>query len=183
MLLDKPISGARITIRDYQRADLPHMTAMWFDGENGKYLSDPTAEYVDELYQKALDELEDNPRGYYLTVALTDSQEIIGSACVFPDEKMESFDIGYCIRKDCWGRKFGAELIGLIVDWARGQGGLEITAEVARENVASIRLLVNSGFEILRKSEFKKYNMDICYESDIYRLRLSDTHRSSDNED
>lgn len=172
MKIENPLAGARITIRNYQKKDLPFMTAMWFDEENGKYLSDPTAEYVDSVYQKALDALEDSPNGYYLTVLLNDSGEMIGSCCVFPDDEKEVFDIGYCIHKDRWRRGFGRELVSLIVDWVHEQGGTEITAEAAKENIASNRLLMDMGFKVAGESKFKKYNMDIYYESLVYRLRL-----------
>ena len=172
MLIEKPLSASRITIRNYQKADLPFLTAMWFDEENGKYLSDPTQEYVDSVYQAALDGLEDNPNGYYLTVVLNTSGQTIGSCFIFPDSKNESFDIGYCIHKNFWGKGLGKELISLLIDWVRDHGGVEITAEAAKENIASNQLLINTGFQVIRKSEFKKYNMDICYESLIYSLRV-----------
>lgn len=85
MLIEKPLISSRITVRNYQKRDLPYLTEMWFDEVNGKYMSDPTVEYVDSDFQKALDGLENNPDGYYLTVVLNGSNEIIGSACIFPD--------------------------------------------------------------------------------------------------
>ena len=172
MVIKTPLSTSRITIRNYQKADLPLLTAMWFDEENGKYLSDPTQEYVDGVYQSALDGLEDSPNGYYLTVVLNDSRKIIGSCCIFPNDEKGSFDIGYCIHKNHWGKGFGKELVSLMTDWVRDHGGTEITAEVAKENTPSNRLLLNAGFHVARESKFKKYNMDICYESFIYRFRL-----------
>ena len=174
MLIEKPLVSSRITVRNYQKADLPYLTAMWFDEENGKYMSDPTEEYVDSKYQKALDELEDNPKGYYLTVVSNETGKIIGSSCIFPDEKGESFDIGYCIHKDHWGKGLGTELIGLIKDWVISHGGTRITAEVAKDNAASNQLLIKNGFKVLRETEFKKYNMDICFESYIYELKSED---------
>ena len=109
MLIEKSLTSSRITVRNYQKSDLPYLTAMWFDEVNGKYMSDPTVEYVDSDFQKALGCLENNPDGYYLTVVLNCSDRIIGSACIFPDKKKEIFDIGYCIHKDYWGKKFGSE--------------------------------------------------------------------------
>ena len=124
MQIEKPLVSSRITVRNYQKSDLPYLTAMWFDKENGKYMSDPTAEYVDSDFQKALDSLEDSPNGYYLTVVLNSSDEIIGSACIFPDEKKEIFDIGYCVHKGYWGKRFGSELLALIVTLIRNNGGI-----------------------------------------------------------
>ena len=172
MLIEKPLSASRITVRNYQRADLPLLTSMWFDYENGKYLSDPTQEYVDSVYLAALDSLEDNPNGYYLTVTLNASGQTIGSCFIFPDSKNESFEIGYCIHKDFWGMGFGKELVSLLIDWVREHGGIEITAEAANENTVSNQLLKNAGFKVVRESTFKKYNMDICYQSTCYSLRF-----------
>lgn len=68
MQMKDVLSSGRITIRDYVHTDMPFVSGMWFDTENGKYLSDPTWEYVDAVYQKALDEMENNPAGYYLVI-------------------------------------------------------------------------------------------------------------------
>ncbi len=174
MLIEKSLTSTRITVRNYQKSDLPYLTAMWFDEENGKYLSDPTEEYVDSGFQKALDCLENNPDGYYLTVVLNSSDKIIGSACIFPDEKKEIFDIGYCINKNYWGKRFGSELLALIVSWICNNGGIEITAEVAQDNIASIILLTKNGFKIKKKSQFKKYKMNICFNSYIYTFNCAD---------
>ena len=38
MLIEKPLVSSRITVRNYQKSDLPYLTAMWFDKENGKYM-------------------------------------------------------------------------------------------------------------------------------------------------
>lgn len=168
MLIEKSLTSSRITVRNYQKSDLPYLTAMWFDEVNGKYMSDPTVEYVDSDFQKALGCLENNPDGYYLTVVLNCSDRIIGSACIFPDKKKEIFDIGYCIHKDYWGKKFGSELLALIITFIRNNGGIEITAEVAQDNIASNRLLKNNGFKIKKKSQFKKYKMNISFNSYIY---------------
>ena len=179
MKIEKPLSTERITVRDYEKTDLPVLTAMWFDEENGKYLSDPTRDYVDGPYQKALDGLAESPTGYYLTAVSNRTGGIIGSGCLFPDETGKRFDIGYCVRKDCWGKGLGTELVSLLIQLARRRGGIEVTAEVAAENTASRRLLERCGFQILRTSSFKKYNMDVCYDSYIFSLRLDGDNRVS----
>ena len=172
MQIEKALTAQRITIRDYRKSDLPFVTAMWFDPENGKYMSDPTEDYVDDKYQKALDELEDNPEGYYLTVVSNDTGDVIGTCCMFPDEKKEVYDIGYCIHKRYWRQGYGSELIRLLIDWVRAHGGIALTGEVAKENLASNRLLQKHGFQAVRETSFKKYRMGICFESYIYRLNL-----------
>lgn len=166
MRLKQPLAGRRIIIRSYEREDLDFCTAMWFDPENGRYMSDPEAEFVDERYQKALDGLQDAESGYYLIVERLG--ERIGTCCAFPDQEGRVFDIGYCVRKDLWRQGFGREIVETLADWVRGEGGEAVTAEAAEENAASCGLLEKCGFRVLRKASFQKYGMDIRFDSRIY---------------
>lgn len=94
MNIEKNLCGARVNIRNYVKADLAFSTGMWFDEENGRYLSDPTRDCVDEIYQQALDGLQDSTVGYYLIIAWKDSEELIGTCCMFPDQSGVTYDIG-----------------------------------------------------------------------------------------
>lgn len=172
MHIENPISAQRITLRNYQKSDLTFLASMWFDEENGRYLSDPTNEYADEVYQAALDKLENSPDGYYLTVELNGTKEIIGSCFIFPDERNKRFEIAYCIHKAHWQKGYAKELLALVTAWAKDNGFTEITAEAAKENAASHALLIKSGFTVKGESKFQKYNMDITYESYLYSRTL-----------
>lgn len=171
MKLHTELAGPRLRIRDYRPADLDFAAGMWLDPENGRYLSDPTRDYVDTAFQSALDTLQDSPLGYYLTVCL--GREPVGTCCLFPDESGQEYDIGYCVHKSRWGQGFGAEIVDLLAAWVRAQGGKRMTAEVADANLPSRRLLEGRGFVMGPASEFKKYHMDLCYPSHIYRLALA----------
>lgn len=172
MKIEKTLYGQSVCVRNYTGADLAFLTDMWFDRENGRYLSDPTREYVDEAYQKALDTMEEEESGYYLVVELADTKEHVGSCCMFPDETKRVYDIGYCIHKRYWKKGYGSEVISLLLTWLREQGAESVTAEVAAENAASNALLRKFGFEVKKRSSFKKYHMDVCYDSYIYIKRL-----------
>lgn len=173
MQIENAMSSERIIIRDYFNTDLSFVTSMWFDKENGKYLSDPARDFVDDIFQKALDGMENNPEGYYLVIEAKDKRCLIGSCFLFPDAEKKSYEIGYCIHKEYWRKGYGSEAVLLIKEWICRHGGNEITAEVAKENLASNLLLKKLGFEIIRESKFEKYRMNIRYESYIYCLTLS----------
>lgn len=172
MQIKAPLTAQRVTLRNYRKSDLPTLAAMWLDPENGKYLSDPAEEYADEKYQAALDKLENSPDGYYLTAELNAANQIIGSCFIFPDEKGASAELAYCIRKEHWRKGYATEILTLAAAWARDNGFTEITAEAAKENVASHKLLIKSGFTVTGESKFQKYNMNITYESCTYSLKL-----------
>lgn len=172
MQIEKNLIGERIEITNYKEADYSFVTDMWFDEENGKYMSDPTREYVNEEYQKALNELQDSQEGYYFVIKLKASGNLIGTCCVFPNEQKEVFDIGYCVHKSHWRQGYGSEVVMLLEEWIRKQGGKAITAEVAKENVASNCLLQKCGFGVIKETQFRKYNMDIVFDSYIYQKIL-----------
>lgn len=179
MQIQQELSGERITIRDYFNTDLPFAAGMWLDGENGRYLSDPTRDFADDVYRKALAEMENHPDGYYLLIEATSTGQPIGSCCMFPDKKKEVYDIGYCIHKKYWKQGYGTETLLLMKDWICRHGGQEITAEVAKENIASNVLLKKLGFAIKRESVFEKYKMNIQYESYVYCLVLKKKEKES----
>ena len=56
------------------------------------------------------------------------SGEIIGSACAFPDETGEIYDIGYCIHRSRWRRGFGMEAVTLLLEELRRMGAKVVTA-------------------------------------------------------
>lgn len=172
MKIEKELTGERIVIRNYAKDDLEFCTTMWFDKENGKFLSDPEKEYVDAVYQKALDGLSESTVGYYLIIQAGKTDELLGTCCMFPNEERSIYDIGYCIRKKFWQQGYGTEAINLLVGWLRQQGAKKVTAEVAVENTASNALLKKCGFEVEREAEFRKYHMDVVYKSYIYQLLL-----------
>lgn len=169
MKIENKLIGERIAVRSYKKSDLEFVSGMWFDKENGKYLSDPEKEYIDEKFQRAVDGLEDSPLGYYFVVELLDTGELVGSCSVFPDSDDKSvFDIGYCVIKSRWREGLGSEIVSVLLDWIKSEGGITVTAEVAKENKASCEMLRKLGFEIVKESSFKKYNMGISFDSFIF---------------
>ena len=185
MQIKTPLEGARIRIRDYKNGDLPFVTGLWFDPENGRYMSDPPAGKADGRYQKALDEMEDAGVGFYFVIELAATGERIGTCCAFPqneagviDETQQCFDIGYCIRKTHWRRGYGTEAVRLLMDWAAARGAREMTAEAAKENAASCGMLEKLGFFVLRESSFKKYNTDIVFPSRVYAKMLGGAEKN-----
>lgn len=163
-----PLLGRRIAVRRYTAEDLEFCTGMWFDPENGKYLSDPDWEHVDEAFRKVLDGMQDS--GCYFIVELRGSGERIGTCCAFAENGV--YDIGYCIHKSRWRQGYGRELTEWMVDWVRARGGSAVRAEAARENRASRALLDSCGFTAIQVSSYQKYNMDVRFDSLIYEKML-----------
>ncbi len=168
MKIDNVINGNQIRIKSYTADDLLFVSSMWFDERNGKYMSDPTTEYIDDVFQRAIDGLADSKYGYYFVVELIETGEKIGSCSAFPNEDGTVYDIGYCVHKDHWKKGYGTDIVTALEHWIFEQGAAKITAEVAVENVPSNTLLKKLGYQIARETQFEKYNMGIIYPSFIY---------------
>ena len=90
---------------------------------------------------------------------------------MFPEEN-NTYDIGYCIHKDYWKCGYGSEVIEAILAWLRERDVHKVTAEVAKENSASCALLRKYGFKAEKETTFKKWNMDVWYDSYVFSLEL-----------
>lgn len=172
MKIGTPLCGARVRVRDYRKSDLPFCTGLWFDAENGRYMSDPPAGCADAVYQRALDGMEDNAEGYYFVIERAGTGERIGTCCAFPYENGERYDIGYCIQKSQWRHGYGEEAVRLLMAWAAARGARKMSGEVAAQNAASCGLLEKLGFSAARESAFRKYNTEIRFPSRIYERQI-----------
>lgn len=171
MKLKEPLTGKRLVIRNYKKSDLPFLTDMWFDEENGKYMSDPTREYITDAYQEILDDLENSMDGYYLVAELADGGVPIASVGIFPTGE-DTYDIGHCVHKSRWRQGFGSEIVTLLLAWLRQHGAARVMAEVAIDNAPSNQLLQKFGLTIEKKSAFQKYNMPVRFDSYLYAKTL-----------
>lgn len=169
MQLRTVLRGERIAIRDYRKEDKGFCLAVWLDEENGRYLSDPTKESIDDGYRNALAALEDNPDGYYFIVEADGKK--IGTCCAFPDAA-GTYDIGYCLHRDYWRQGYGSEMLKLLIAWVSQMGGRRITAEAADANTASVALLRKCGFTEWKKTSFSKYRTGIRFDSHVYALEM-----------
>ena len=170
MLLKRNIETPRLILRSWRRTDTDFTLSLWGDAENGKYMSDPVCENQSEKYLQAVDEMEENPEGYFLLAVLKEDGSPVGTCCAFPEN--ENYDIGYCISKAHWQKGLGSEMLEALIAWIKAEGGKTITGEVADENTASIALLRKFGFLEDRKTRFKKWGEEKYFDAHYYKLTI-----------
>jgi len=145
---------------------------LWCDEENGKYMSDPVWDNVDEKYLSCVDEMEDNAEGYYLIAELKESGRKAGTCCIFPEkisQESTNYDIGYCISKEYWRKGLGSELIEAVIRWIQAEGGYSISAEVADVNSALVALLRKFGFVEDKKTRYKKWGEETYFDAHYFK--------------
>ena len=73
----------------------------------------------------------------------------IGELCFKGIDESGSVEIGYGIAEEHQGRGYATEAVTAAVSWALEQNAVScVTAEVDKDNIASIRVLEKSGFEL-----------------------------------
>lgn len=94
----------------------------------------------------------------------------IGELCFKGIDAYGSAEIGYGIADDYQGQGFATEAVNAAAAWAFRQNAVNsVTAEVDKDNIASIRVLEKSGFVLTEK---------IGEEGPIYRKKKTDSEKS-----
>ncbi|MFC4786105.1 GNAT family N-acetyltransferase [Nocardioides sp. MAHUQ-72] len=80
-------------------------------------------------------------------LAVLRGDEVIGSASVWTTSPVDRVgELGYTIRRDCWGRGYATEVARLLVELGFGQLDLErLAATCDPANEASVRVLEKAG--------------------------------------
>ena len=146
------LESARFALREFQSSDVrdvhiyasdPFVTRYMIWGPNEL---EETRAFIEHAMRKAREE----PRlTYELAVTLRDTGELIGGAGlrVYSVEHRNG-DIGYIVRRNCWGQGYAIEAARLLLQFGFEKLGLHrIWATCDPENAASIRVLQKMGMK------------------------------------
>lgn len=93
---------------------------------------------------------------YRFALELKDTNELIGTALIYYEEEVESWEIGYNLGKRYWGKGYTTEAMKKVIEFAVESLNIsEIVGRYAKENPASGNVMKKLGFQ---------YEKDIPYE-------------------
>jgi RimJ/RimL family protein N-acetyltransferase len=150
MILEKNLSGSRITLRQMERFDISDVFIGWLhDPTINRFLEvrkqPPTYEeqcQYSEMCRQSQDK-------YYLAITLTDGR-LIGSTTWTINGN--SVEVGLMIGdKEFQGKGLGREVVDLAIDWATSSGFEMLTAGYIAQNTSSAKLFASAGFQIVEK--------------------------------
>jgi [ribosomal protein S5]-alanine N-acetyltransferase len=162
----------RLIIKKTMKDDADFCLDIWLDDEMGKYLSDPPREKANDTYLKWKENVENYDGCYYFVAVSKETGNYIGTCSAVPSEDNKQWDIGYAIHKNYWNQGYATEMIKALIDFCLINGGRNITAPVAKENISSNAVLRKLNFYIEKEGAFKKSGTDIIYDEYTYRLDL-----------
>lgn len=171
-MMTQDLITERLIIRSTREEDGPKCLEIWLDDEMGKYLSDPPRDKAgdDELNFAVGIEWEE---GWYPFIALSnETYEFIGTCSIAPSEDHKSWSLGYCVHKNYWKQGYATEMICALIEFARQNGAIKITSDVAKENEGSNAVMRKLGFIVESEGQFRKRGTDIVYDKYTYQLEI-----------
>ncbi len=143
------LETARLRVRRFTPADAEPLFAVLSDPAVMEYLEAPfslqkTREFVETCGQCT------PPLVYALVEKAT--QEVIGHLIFHPYDTT-SYELGWVLRRDRWGRGYAQELTAAVIDFAQKRGIGELVIECAPMQRASRRLAEKNGFHLTDETD------------------------------
>lgn len=149
------IETARLQIRRFVAEDIDFLVRLLGDAQTMSHWPQPLdAAQASDWLQRALDSYAAHGFGRALVV-LKDGAVPIGDVGIqrlsistgSAGDRFEN-DLGYIIHRDHWGRGLGFEAARACVQWARERGLESVVANMAQDNLPSIRVAENLGMRL-----------------------------------
>lgn len=146
--------GRSVVVRDYEEPDVGALYSILSDEKVFRAAWGPlTLAETTEFVRDALVAARADPRtSYELAVTLRDTGELVGRLGLKPDGyiphlRRRTYELGYMLASDYWGRGLTTEAARLLLDFAFTELKLHrVFAVTVEENTPSIRVLEKLGF-------------------------------------
>lgn len=141
----------RLRLRQLRRADVPALFEIFSDPLVMQFWSsDPLPDAA--AAHALLDEIEEARVGgtlFQWGIALNEDDRVVGTTTLASwDRVHRRAELGFALRRDCWGRGFGTEAVGRIVRFGFHDLDLHrLEADADPRNEASLRILKKIGFQ------------------------------------
>ncbi|MCK4511309.1 GNAT family N-acetyltransferase, partial [bacterium] len=150
MSVDVTIETERLILREFRRDDQESVHEYAVDPEVYRYMpwGPNTEDETSAFVERAVASRHRDPRLHFeLAVTLREAGRLIGGAGIrAADECFRTADMGYCLRRDAWGRGLATEAAAGLIEFGFSQLGVHrIWATCDTGNVRSARVLEKAG--------------------------------------
>lgn len=97
---------------------------------------------------------------------------LIGSISLSRKPETEALNLGYNLRRDCWGRGYATEAAKALLEHARTLGYRDFIACHALANVGSAKVIERCGFSFDHEGTYSKYDGSEVFPARYYTLHL-----------
>lgn len=149
-------STDRLNCRYWYPGDVDAIFAVYSDEEGARWVDDGQPIEYSECQRWIEVTLANYDRRGYGMFALDDistGQTVGFCGLVHPGDQEEA-EIKYAFLRSCWGRGLASEVVPAMLAFGLHEHGLDsVIATVASENVASQRVLLKAGMQLVRIEE------------------------------
>jgi RimJ/RimL family protein N-acetyltransferase len=156
------LESTRLRLRQYRADDFRHIAALNSDSEVRKHVGGVLSEQRVSQYLDDFIAARDPTDLRSWAVEDSGTGKYIGHAWLLHQGKPYQPDVGILISKDCWGNRFGSEVMTAIQRFARRELGCTcVYASVDTDNMKSISMLRHAGFRYLATEKDEEGNFYI----------------------
>lgn len=154
----KTVHTERLILRQYIKceADRAVLISLLTDADVMKFVSYGvlTEEKANENFKGLFTNVYEKSSFDVWAVFTRDDSSYIGHAEIKPLKGTSDWEISYLLKKDCWGKGYGTELIRALIEYGFEERKLKhIIATVKAENKPSIRVLEKTGMALEETGE------------------------------
>lgn len=166
------IETEKLIIRNMKPGD-EEATFLWAgDPDVARYMIYPqwksAEDGVEWLKQKEAGA--DNPDNYDLGFVLKETGELIGGGGLVYHLDKDRWEIGYNLRKDCWGKGLVVEALNGIMEEIRKTRPIRaIAGTFAVENYKSQRVMEKLGMTFLEDTEYEKFDGSVHFKAKTFQ--------------
>ena len=171
------LETGRLILRPLTVADAESVFVWTSDPDVNRYMSYPLHADIETTRQWLLSVEQDSEvqaalENYTFGFVRKSDGLLIGSGGIRRQED-GTWDFGYNLRRDCWGRGYTTEAMKAIIDFARTQRGAKVfAAHHAVDNPASGRVMEKCGLTFRNGGEYSKFDGSETFPAKFYRLEL-----------
>lgn len=140
----------RLRLRQLGRADAPALFEIFSDPEVTEFWSSDPLPDIDGAYAllEGIDEARAGGSLFQWGISLEAEDRIVGTTTLASWDRLHRrCELGFALRRDCWGRGLGTEAVRRVVEFAFEELDLHrLEADVDPRNAASRRILSRLGF-------------------------------------
>lgn len=169
--MNKPvIETERLILRPMNANDSEAVFACLGNPVVNKYLSDSLYKNVEEVID-LLTSLA-NYSGYTFGIELKETNELIGSCGIGPENTDSEWGFDYSFRPEFWNNGYATEALKALIKFAYGFGIRYFCASFVIDNPASGKVMEKCGLHFDHYGEFTKDDGSATFKSKYYKMHL-----------
>ena len=163
------IDTPRLRLRPMTRADAPAAFVWCSDPAVNRFMTYPLYSEAEEV-SVWLTRMEADPGVMLCGIERIADGLLIGSISLSRKPDTTALNLGYNLRRDCWGQVYATEVSRALLAHAQGLGHRDFIACHALANVGSEKVLKRCGFVFDHDGEYSKYDGSETFPAKYYTL-------------